>query len=36
MTVPLSKAVQGYGSDFIRELFSAVQNPVRGRVYAPA
>ena len=27
MTVQLSKAMQGYGSDFIRDMFAAARNP---------
>ena len=27
MTLPLSKAMQGYGSDFIRDMFAAARNP---------
>ena len=27
MTVPFSKAMQGYGNDFIKEMFAAARNP---------
>ena len=27
MTVPYSRRMQGYGSDFIKEMFAAARNP---------